>query len=112
MEDALKDLYAMADIVISRAGANAICELLALKKPNILVPLPTGRGDQKLNAASFEAQGYSMVVQDDDLPDCIVAKVHELYGNRQTYIDTMSGSSQINSIPIILKLLDEYRNRE
>lgn len=55
----LKDLFAMADIVISRAGANAICELLALKKPNILIPLPAGssRGDQLLNAASFEAPG-------------------------------------------------------
>ncbi|MDD5849814.1 MAG: undecaprenyldiphospho-muramoylpentapeptide beta-N-acetylglucosaminyltransferase [Firmicutes bacterium] len=111
VEKELKDLYAMADIVISRAGANAICELLALKKPNLLVPLPTGRGDQKLNAASFESQGYSMVVQDDDLPDCIVTKVHELYGNRQSYIDTMAGSSQTNSIPIILKLLDEYRKK-
>ncbi len=55
----LKDLFAMADVVISRAGANAICELLALKKPNILIPLPasSSRGDQLLNARSFEAQG-------------------------------------------------------
>lgn len=57
----LKDLFAMADLVISRAGANAICELLALKKPNVLIPLPAGssRGDQLLNAQSFEAQGFS-----------------------------------------------------
>ena len=43
----LKDLFALADIVISRAGANAICELLALRKPNILIPLPANasRGD-------------------------------------------------------------------
>src|SRR5699024_376896 len=46
----LKDLFALADIVISRAGANAICELLALRKPNILIPLPANasRGDQIL----------------------------------------------------------------
>ena len=56
----LKDLFAMADVVISRAGANAICELLALKKPNLLIPLVSGsRGDQILNAKSFEAQGFS-----------------------------------------------------
>ena len=50
----LKDLFALADIVISRAGANAICELLALRKPNILIPLPANasRGDQILNARS------------------------------------------------------------
>ena len=53
-----------ADLVISRAGANAICELLALKKPNILIPLSAAasRGDQILNAASFEKQGYSYVI--------------------------------------------------
>ena len=55
----LKDIFAMADVVISRAGANAICEILALKKPNLLMPLPAGssRGDLILNAASFETQG-------------------------------------------------------
>ena len=53
----LKDLFALADVVISRAGANSICELLALKKPNLLIPLPAGssRGDQILNAKPFDA---------------------------------------------------------
>lgn len=105
VSEELKDLYAMADVIISRAGANVICELLALHKPNLLVPLPTGRGDQKLNAASFEQQGYSMVVQDDDLPDCILQKVSELYEHRQQYIDAMAASHQTNSIPIIMNLI-------
>lgn len=86
----LKDLFAMADIVISRAGANSICELLALKKPNILIPLPaaSSRGDQLLNAQSFEAQGFSIVINEDDLtPELLVDKVHELYFNRQNYHD-------------------------
>ncbi|MGN0272184.1 MAG: undecaprenyldiphospho-muramoylpentapeptide beta-N-acetylglucosaminyltransferase, partial [Lachnospiraceae bacterium] len=39
IKEELNDLFALADIVISRAGANAICELLALHKPNILIPL-------------------------------------------------------------------------
>ncbi len=51
----LSNLLALADLVISRAGANAICELLALRKPNILIPLSAAasRGDQILNAESF-----------------------------------------------------------
>ena len=55
VKEDLKDLFAMADIVVSRAGANAICELLALKKPSLLIPLPANasRGDQILNAKSF-----------------------------------------------------------
>ncbi len=108
----LKDLFAMADIVISRAGANAICELLALKKPNILIPLPaaSSRGDQLLNAASFESQGFSIVINEDDLtPQLLADKVHELYFNRQNYHDTMSKSGQMDSVKTIMGLLDEVQ---
>ena len=106
----LKDVFAMADVVISRAGANAICELLALKKPNLLIPLPAAasRGDQLLNAASFESQGFSMVVREEGLtPDLLVEKVQELYFTRQIYIDAMSGSLQTGSIDSIVKLIAE-----
>lgn len=108
----LKDLFAMADIVISRAGANAICELLALKKPNILIPLPaaSSRGDQLLNAKSFEAQGFSIVINEDDLTtDLLVDRVFELYCNRQNYHDAMSRSGQMDSIRTIMKLLEEVQ---
>lgn len=106
----LKDLFAMADLVISRAGANAICELLALKKPNILIPLPaaSSRGDQLLNARSFESQGFSIVIDEDDLTtELLVDKVHELYFNRQNYHDAMARSGQIDSISTIMKLIEE-----
>lgn len=105
----LKDVLAMADVVISRAGANAICELLALKKPNLLIPLPAGssRGDQLLNAASFESQGFSMVVQEGTLtPDLLVEKVQELYFTRQIYMDAMNASMQMSSIDSIMKLIE------
>lgn len=110
----LKDLFAMADIVISRAGANAICELLALKKPNILIPLPaaSSRGDQLLNAKSFEAQGFSIVIDEDDLTtDLLVDRVFELYCNRQNYHDAMSRSGQMDSIRTIMKLLEEVQEQ-
>nr|WP_300833580.1 undecaprenyldiphospho-muramoylpentapeptide beta-N-acetylglucosaminyltransferase [uncultured Acetatifactor sp.] len=106
----LKDLFAMADVVISRAGANAICELLALKKPNILIPLPasSSRGDQLLNARSFEAQGFSIVIGEDDLTtELLVDKVHELYFSRQTFRDAMNDSGQMDSIRTILRLIEE-----
>lgn len=106
----LKDLFAMADIVISRAGANAICELLALKKPNILIPLPaaSSRGDQILNAKSFESQGFSIVIGEDDLTtDLLVDKVHELYFTRQTFVDNMGRSAQLDSISTIMGLIND-----
>ena len=106
----LCDLFAMADVVISRAGANSICELLALKKPNILIPLPasSSRGDQILNAKSFESQGFSMVLQEDDLTtDLLVDRVHELFFTRQSFIDAMGNSGQPDSISTIMKLIEE-----
>lgn len=106
----LKDLFALADLVISRAGANAICELLALKKPNVLIPLSSksSRGDQILNAHSFESQGFSLVIDEDDLIDSVlVEKVHELYFSRQIYIDAMGKSDQLGSIQTIMKLINE-----
>ena len=105
----LKDLFAMADVVISRAGANAICELLALKKPNILIPLPasSSRGDQLLNAKSFEAQGFSIVIQEDDITtELLVDKVHELYFSRQTFRNAMNDSGQMDSIKTIMGLIE------
>lgn len=106
----LKDIFAMADLVISRAGANAICEILALKKPNILIPLPAGssRGDQLLNAASFESQGYSLVINEDDLcKEVLIDKVQELYCNRNTYIKAMEESEQSDAIKTIIRLIEE-----
>lgn len=105
----LKDIFAMADIVISRAGANAINELLALNKPNLLIPLPSGssRGDQILNAKSFEAQGFSIVVDEDDLTSkLLVEKVQELYFTRLTYINAMSKSSQKDAIGTITSIIE------
>lgn len=106
----LKDIFAMTDIVISRAGANAICELLALCKPNILIPLPasSSRGDQLLNAASFEAQGFSIVLHEDDLTtSLLVEKVNEIYANRQKYFEAMDKSGQMDSISTIMELIFE-----
>ena len=106
----LKDLFAMADLVISRAGANAICELAALKKPNILIPLPSksSRGDQLLNAKSFEEHGYSIVIDEDDLTtNLLVSKIHELYANRNKYITAMSISPLTDSVATIMKLIEE-----
>ncbi len=104
----LKDLFAIADVVVSRAGANSICELLALKKPNLLIPLSahSSRGDQILNARSFESQGFSMVIDDDSLsPDLLAEKIIELYFTRQTYIEAMGRSNQLGSIRTIIKLI-------
>ena len=108
----LRDLMAAADILISRAGANAICEILALRKPNILIPLSAeaSRGDQILNAASFEQSGYSVVIQEKDVTNELLLKtVNDVYTNREQYIHAMDKSQLNNSIEKIVGLINEAR---
>lgn len=107
----LADLFALSDIVISRAGANAICEISALKKPNLLIPLSANasRGDQILNARSFEKLGYSKVLEEEELNNEILLKtIRDLYANKDSYIKTMSESSQMDSIGKIVQMICEY----
>ncbi|MBO4399105.1 MAG: undecaprenyldiphospho-muramoylpentapeptide beta-N-acetylglucosaminyltransferase [Lachnospiraceae bacterium] len=111
----MKDLFAAADIVISRAGANAICELLALRKPNLLIPLSkeASRGDQILNAESFEKQGFSMVMQEEDITEQgLLDAVRKLYAERDSYIDTMMWSHSADATEVIVKLLCELSEKQ
>ena len=105
----LADLFALADIVISRAGANAICELLALRKPNLLIPLSANasRGDQILNANSFKQQGYSSVIEEENITnETLLKAINDLYARRDQYIGAMSVSRQNDAIPVIMELIN------
>ena len=106
----LKHLFAAADIVISRAGANSICELLALRKPNLLIPLSASasRGDQILNARSFEKQGFSYVLEEENLTsDTLLDAIKQVETNKQVYIDAMAKSKQLDSIDTVIGLINE-----
>lgn len=114
VHEEMKDLLAMADIVVSRAGANAIYELLALKKPHLLIPLSAAasRGDQILNANSFKKQGFSVVMEEESLSDdLLVSAVHELYKNRETYTSAMEQATQQEAIAKICDLIRELSKR-
>ena len=105
----LTDMFALADMAISRAGANAICELLALHKPNILIPLSAAasRGDQILNAKSFEKQGFSYVLEEEQLTEqTLLSAVDEVFNNRDKYVKAMAESGQMDSIGTIVKLIE------
>ena len=110
----LRDIFALADVVISRAGANAICELLALRKPNLLIPLSANasRGDQILNARSFERQGFSVVIEEEELSkELLLESVRDLYANRDTYMSAMRKSTLQNSIETITNIIEEVRKK-
>mgnify|MGYP005923331855 CR=1 FL=1 len=110
IQDELPDLFAMADIVISRAGANAICEIRELHKPNLLIPLSAkaSRGDQILNARSFERQGFSMVLEEEEITEAkLLDTIRQLYTDRQKYTDAMAGNGRVDSISKITDLIEE-----
>lgn len=106
----LKHLFAAADLVLSRAGANSICEILALRKPNVLIPLSAAasRGDQILNANSFAKQGFSTVLAEESItPDRLYQAIHDTYENRSSFIHQMEQSHLTNAIQTIISLIEE-----
>jgi UDP-N-acetylglucosamine--N-acetylmuramyl-(pentapeptide) pyrophosphoryl-undecaprenol N-acetylglucosamine transferase len=110
ISDELKDLFALSDIVISRAGANSICEFLALRKPALLIPLSAAasRGDQILNAQSFKKQGYAAVLEEEQLSgDTLYDALSNLWENRDSYVSAMEASPMGDSIETITNLLEE-----
>lgn len=110
VDEPLRHLFASADIVISRAGANSICELLALRKPNILIPLSAAasRGDQILNANSFAKQGFSTVLEEENLTqETLKAAIKETYENRESFIAAMEQSKTRNAVETIMGLIND-----
>lgn len=114
VNEEMKDIFKITDLALSRAGANAICELLALRIPNILIPLPAkaSRGDQILNANSFKKQGFSEVLAEEDITnEGLLDIIYRTYENREEYINNMSNSSQTDSIKIIMDLIDKLTTK-
>ncbi|MCK5848008.1 MAG: undecaprenyldiphospho-muramoylpentapeptide beta-N-acetylglucosaminyltransferase [Caldisericia bacterium] len=107
----MPDIYACADVVISRAGANSLFELLALKKPMILIPLPKkySRGDQILNAKYFSDHGYSdMLLQKNITTEKLIDQITYSLEEKDRYEEAMSKASIPDSIKMIVDLLNEY----
>ncbi|MDR0958474.1 MAG: undecaprenyldiphospho-muramoylpentapeptide beta-N-acetylglucosaminyltransferase [Clostridiales bacterium] len=107
----LGDLLACCDIVLSRAGSNAIFEFLSLCKPSVLVPLSkkASRGDQILNADIFQKSGYCAVINEENLTgEVILEKMSEVYANREYYINNMKNAKACDGVAEIIKVLQKY----
>lgn len=107
----LRHLFAAADLILSRAGANSICEILALRKPNVLIPLSAAasRGDQILNARSFEKQGFSTVLEEENLSDETLRKaILDTFRERERFITAMEGSPLNDAVSTIMDMIISY----
>lgn len=109
INEELKDVFKISDIILSRAGANTIFEILYVKKPNILVPLPGGRGDQILNAKAFESKGYSVLLNENELSEKLLDEIKKLFRDKEKYTDKMSKSEFINGKDKILEIIEKYK---
>lgn len=103
-------LYAAADVTLCRAGANSLAEILALHLPNVLVPLPlsASRGDQILNAQSFEKKGFSLILEQEKMTaDTILTSVQEAYENREKYRQQMAEDPAGSGTERVLAVIHE-----
>ena len=105
VSDGLNDLLAAADIIVSRAGSNSISEFLALKKPHLLIPLSAkaSRGDQILNAASFEKQGFARVLDEDEMTaESMQKEIFELFANKENYTEAMKNAASSDGVEAVM----------
>ncbi len=108
ISDELPDIFACSDMVISRAGSNAICEFLALHKPMLLIPLGknASRGDQILNAQSFKKQGFAEVLDEEKMTKgSLFDTINRVYTERDKYIQSMENSPASQGIKAVMEII-------
>ncbi len=115
VNEELPDVLAATDVVVSRAGANAVFEFLALSKPALLIPLPrsASRGDQILNAGYFARKGFAMVLEQESLtPETLLDAVNDLYDRRLSFIATMSAEPLADGTDEVLAVIRSAMKKE
>ena len=111
LNEEMADAYACADVMISRAGSNSLCEILALRKPALLIPYPStaSRGDQILNAESFASRGLSRVLAQSDMTsETLADAIIEVYRDRGVLYEAMAAESTTDGIDNVLQQIYKY----
>lgn len=108
----LTHLLAASDFSVSRAGSNAIFELLALKKPMLLIPLSAAhsRGDQILNANYFESLQLARVLKEEDVPEKPLSmELAQFKEQEQQFLDQMNKVEMPKTPEEMVELILRYR---
>lgn len=109
--DNIEDYFAVADIVVSRAGSNSVFELCALNKPMLLIPLPkdSSRGDQILNANYLQKKNLCMVLYQENMTcDTLLDNIEKLYKDRNVYVSQLKKEPPFNGTSKIVSEIKKY----
>lgn len=110
VNEELKDIFALTDYVVSRAGANAIFEFLALRIPMLLIPLSlaASRGDQIVNAKSFAKSGYAHILEEETLTEeTLVESIKRLQKSAPILIDQMKTYKSDQARDRVIQIIKE-----
>lgn len=108
----LADVLACTDLVLSRAGANALCEFQALGRPMLLIPYPKGasRGDQILNARSMEKRGLCHVLDQEKMtPETLTAAVLDTWKDREALTEALRSAPPADGTARVLEMIEEIQ---
>ncbi len=114
LNEEMPQAYAAADIVVSRAGSNTVCELLALNKPSLLIPYPlsASRGDQIDNAKSVEKRHLAHVLMQEDMTtETLIKRILKLYKERGELIENMEKEKAQDGVKNVMKYIDEFAKK-
>lgn len=110
----LPDVLACTDMVLSRAGANALCEFQALCRPMLLVPYPKGasRGDQILNAQSLQKRGLCHILYQENMtPETLIQAIAETWEDRDTLTENLRNAPPADGSARVLELIEEVQKK-
>ena len=112
LDEELPDVFACTEMVLSRAGANALCEFQALGRPMLLIPYPKGasRGDQILNAKSLEKRGLCRVLPQEEMNEETLAKaVLDTWEAREELEAALKNAPPADGTERVLELIEEVQ---
>ena len=112
LDEDLPDAFACTDLVLSRAGANALCEFQALGRPMLLIPYPLGasRGDQILNAKSLQKRGLCNVLEQEKMnPDTLARAVKETWEERDRLTAALKNAPPADGTERVLEMIEEIQ---
>jgi len=109
LKQSLANAYAACDLVVSRAGANTVAEIMLVGKPSILVPLSTAESDrQTQNAFYYSEAGAAMLLNEKNLkPHLFMNAIDNIFGDRLKVMEMMRMARQLAIPDAADKVADE-----